>query len=1045
MVLNVTNEMTGSRPRSALRVLATRLGRAFVASFLLLILGGAATVAAADIGHKDFADSGGSAVSGSKPESKLWFNDGFWWASMQPSTGGGFFIYKLDPNTDSWVSTGTPLDNRNGSRADTLWDDGSKKLYVATQVYSADGGTTGTGSSFEARLYRFSYNSSTYTLDNLSGTSSKYAVIRSGLKSETLVIAKDSLGTLWATWTQKGTPTSTNLVKVSHTVGTNDGVWSAPVTLPVGGSIGMTTANDDISTIIAFKVGVQNRIGVLWSNQADDKDYFAWRADTDDPDSAIWTGETALSGTLQADDHVNIKTDSSGQLYAVVKTSLTGANPLIKLLRRTTGGSWNDFVVGIANVGSNTRPILELEENGSGNVLHVFMTGVRTSGGNGQSGGDIFEKTSPTSSISFPSGLGTTVIRDDASAKMNNVTSTKQNVNSSTGIVMLAFNDTTDFYWHGKESLAAPTDPQPAFTQDTTSGPNPLTVQFTDQSTGTGISNHDWTFGDGGTSTATSPSHQYNAPGTYTVSLKVTGTNGNNTLTKTNLITVNAPSSTVTLTPDADAQVKSDTATTNYGTLVSVRTRTDPGTGSTYRTYLRFKITGVTGTVTGVKLRLFASDATSDVQSVFATNTDPNLPSWIESGTGSITWNNAPTITSTLLGSASMPILGGYNEIALSPSAINGTYVTLAITSAGSNSLIANSKEAPVPVNPPQLVITQFIPTGPTADFVATTSTSGGTPLSVSFDASASTGTGLTYAWLFGDSGTDNVVNPTHNYTVSGTYTVTLTVTDSGSATAQKVRTNYIVVDSSAVASFTKDKIGGNTPLTVAFDGTGSSGSNLVYTWDFGDPGSGSANNTSNLSSPSHIYNTVGTFNVTLTVSNAGGPNTSAPQSITTTGGSPVPYTVAPVADAHVNSGSATTNYGSLASIRTREDATLATPTYRPYFQFTTPAFSGTASSIKLRLFVTQITSAQTQNVYLVGNGWTESGITWTNAPVLPGSTIGSGTAGAAMAYVEFTLTTPILPSTTYSFALKGATTTSVYFNTKEAASNPPQLVFVAQ
>lgn len=56
---------------------------------------------------------------------------------------------------------------------------------------------------------------------------------------------------------------------------------------------------------------------------------------------------------------------------------------------------------------------------------------------------------------------------------------------------------------------------------------NPLT--FTDLSTiggGGSIVGWDWSFGDGGTSTATDPTHTYDAPGTYTVTLEVTSDNG---------------------------------------------------------------------------------------------------------------------------------------------------------------------------------------------------------------------------------------------------------------------------------------------------------------------------------------------------------------------------------------------------------------------------------------------------------------------------------------------------------------------------------------
>ena len=51
-----------------------------------------------------------------------------------------------------------------------------------------------------------------------------------------------------------------------------------------------------------------------------------------------------------------------------------------------------------------------------------------------------------------------------------------------------------------------------------------------------------------------------------------------------------------------------------------------------------------------------------------------------------------------------------------------------------------------------------------------------------------------------------------------------------------------------------------------------------------------------------------------------------------------------------------------------------------------------------------------TQSVYLVGNGWTETGINWANAPALPGSSIGSGIAGTAGVYVEFTAHDPDRP-----------------------------------
>jgi PKD repeat protein len=70
-----------------------------------------------------------------------------------------------------------------------------------------------------------------------------------------------------------------------------------------------------------------------------------------------------------------------------------------------------------------------------------------------------------------------------------------------------------------------------------TSGSVPLTVTFTDQSTNTPTS-WTWTFGDGGTSTAQNPVHQYQASGTYAVSLTATNAYGSDAETKTGYVTV---------------------------------------------------------------------------------------------------------------------------------------------------------------------------------------------------------------------------------------------------------------------------------------------------------------------------------------------------------------------------------------------------------------------------------------------------------------------------------------------------------------------------
>jgi PKD repeat protein len=86
------------------------------------------------------------------------------------------------------------------------------------------------------------------------------------------------------------------------------------------------------------------------------------------------------------------------------------------------------------------------------------------------------------------------------------------------------------------------TEPAPAadFTGAPTSGVKPLTVQFTDASTGV-ITGRSWDFGDGQNSTQTNPSHLYANAGTYTVSLTLTGPGGGSIKSRPNYITVMPP------------------------------------------------------------------------------------------------------------------------------------------------------------------------------------------------------------------------------------------------------------------------------------------------------------------------------------------------------------------------------------------------------------------------------------------------------------------------------------------------------------------------
>jgi len=79
--------------------------------------------------------------------------------------------------------------------------------------------------------------------------------------------------------------------------------------------------------------------------------------------------------------------------------------------------------------------------------------------------------------------------------------------------------------------------PLAGFAANTTAGTTPLTVQFTDTSTG-GLTSWSWSFGDGNTSMEQHPIHTYRTPGTYTVNLTVSTGSDSDAFSRPDYITV---------------------------------------------------------------------------------------------------------------------------------------------------------------------------------------------------------------------------------------------------------------------------------------------------------------------------------------------------------------------------------------------------------------------------------------------------------------------------------------------------------------------------
>lgn len=627
---------------------------------------GAAEAAAADAGYVGPAYGSYSSPTGEKPESKLWFADGTWWADMWDPVAADHFVHRLDVGTQTWSKTATRLDDRSSTKADILWDPAALKLYVASHSYTSSASAS-TGNS---RLYRYSYAPATasYVLD------SGFPVTIANFKVEALTIAKDSTGKLWATWVQGGQ------AWVNRTLG-SDLLWGTPIAISPAGT---TPGSDDISAVVAFG---GNKIGVMWSDQVT-ANAFHFAVHVDGAPDTAWTLDPVVVPGA-SDDHINLKADAAGRVYAAVKRDTSTPTRLVELLVRQVDGTWSGHPFG-TTADDHTRPIVLLDEEHD--AVFVFAGGpepARTT----SSTAAIYQKGSLANSISFPAGMGSLVILDADSFATNNPTSTKQNLSSATGMVVLASNNTTDRYWHAYNALS-PAATAADFFAPVTTGGAPLEVSFQDRSTGGlfGPTNWSWDFGDGGTSSEQSPKHTYAAAGTYTVTLTASDGTTSDTETKVGYVTV-LPG--LTVTPEADAYVKSTSPTSKYGAQSELRLRLGSATSpTTYRSFARFAVPPLAGPVASAKLRLYVTNASKDGGTVALAEN-----AWAEA---TVTWDTQPAVVSAPLATFGRTTSGTWVEWDVTAVVTAAGTYTFALTNALTDGANYASREA---ANKPQLRI----------------------------------------------------------------------------------------------------------------------------------------------------------------------------------------------------------------------------------------------------------------------------------------------------------------------------------------------------
>lgn len=396
-----------------------------------------------------------------------------------------------------------------------------------------------------------------------------------------------------------------------------------------------------------------------------------------------------------------------------------------------------------------------------------------------------------------------------------------------------------------------------AFTNSTPTGCSlPVTINFTNTSSGPGALSYAWDFGDGGTSTATNPSHTYITTGTYTVTLVVTSSTGcTNTIVKTSEIVIGFI--TASFTAPASICVANAVNFTNTSSPAPTSVFWNFGDGTNSTVQSPTKTYTVPGIYT-VKLITYlgaCADSTTRSITVFgkptagfsAINRSACMPpltvNFVNSSIGGISYN--------------WDFGDGATSTAATPTHIYTSYGSFGVQLVVTN--LSGCKDS--------LLIPDYVQILAPQASINNLPQSNCAPLTWTFSSTVnSPDPVVSYFWDLGDGTTSTLPNPTNTYN-TGTYNITLIVTTAGGCKDTVVVQNGVIADDRPTANFSANPRDVCAKFDVNF--TDLSSSNVTrWLWDFGD------GTTSSDQNPSHHYEDTGLFTIRLIVWNNNCPDT---------------------------------------------------------------------------------------------------------------------------------------------------------------------------
>jgi gliding motility-associated-like protein len=396
------------------------------------------------------------------------------------------------------------------------------------------------------------------------------------------------------------------------------------------------------------------------------------------------------------------------------------------------------------------------------------------------------------------------------------------------------------------------------FSASDTTGCYPLRVKFTDFSVaGDGnIVKWLWDFGDGSTDTTQHPEHVYTTQGNYNVSLQVRNSRGCiNTLTRIQHIKLNnGVKAGFSFSAPNSCKPPTSISFTNSSTGTGVLFyQWDFGDGGSSTAANPVHVYNTPGTY-NVKLVVRNNTGCIDSLTIFqaitigTVNADFSVPALVCEG-ASIPFSNTsqPNPVGALwdFGDGSFSSAINPAKVYSSP----GTYQVKLVSNFGA---CRDSIIKPVIVLPK-----------PVAAFTGTNTGACRPPLTTSF--SSNVPGAVSYQWFFGDGGSATGSQPSHTYTTTGDFDVTLVVTNAAGCT-DTLRKNAFVRIRPPQVSISNLPTEGCAALTFTPSVNVQSVDPITnWQWDFGDGQQATGPN------PVHVYTNPGTYTVKVTFTTAGG------------------------------------------------------------------------------------------------------------------------------------------------------------------------------